>query len=39
VNSAGGLDSLEVRVSSRTGHGRRGLVLSHKAGGVVLDAL
>jgi len=38
VDSFGRLDSLEICVLSHTGQGRRGLILSHETGGMVMDA-
>jgi len=38
VDSFGRLDSLEICVSSHTGQGERGLILSHETGGIVMDA-
>ena len=37
MDSLGGLDSLEIRVSSNTGQGGRGLILSHETGGIVIE--
>ena len=38
MDSFGRLNSFEVRISSDTGHGGRGLVLSHEAGSMMMYA-
>ena len=38
VDSFGRVDNLEICVSSHTGPGRRGLILSHETGGMVINA-